>query len=108
MDQIIRELGVPVPANATPAQAMKALQTLCHSPQGCTAIMQKLPSYYVTTTKLDTAGKAMLSATTVTGQYYFFAVIPSNGGTVMWDVPATLAAGDNTVTFTQGNAERVQ
>ena len=108
MDQILRELGVPVPANATPAQAIKALQTLCHSPQGCTAIMQKLPSYYVTTTKLDTAGKATLSANAATGQYYFFAVIPSNGGTIMWDIPANLAAGDNTITFTQANSERVQ
>lgn len=108
MDQILRELGVEVPAKATPAQAMKALQTLCHSPQGCSAIMQKLPSYYVTTTKLDTTGKATLSATTATGQYYFFAVIPSNGGTVMWDIPANLAAGDNNVTFSQANSEPVQ
>ena len=108
MDQILRELGVTVPANATPAQAMKILQTQCHSPQGCTAIMQKLPSYYVTTTRLDTTGKATLSATTATGKYYFFTVIPSNGGTLMWDVPANLSSGDNTVTFTQANAERVQ
>ena len=35
MDQILRELGVAVPANATPGQAMKALQTQCHSAQGC-------------------------------------------------------------------------
>ena len=108
MDQILRELGVPVPPKATPAQAMKALQTLCHEPQGCSTIMQKLPNYYVTTAKLDGTGKAALNATAATGAYYFFAVIPSDGGTVMWDIPATLAAGDNTVTFTQANAERVQ
>jgi hypothetical protein len=70
--------------------------------------MQALPKYYVTTTKLDTAGKATLSATAATGQYYFFAVIPSNGGTLMWDVPATLTTGDNTVIFTQANAAPVQ
>ena len=108
MDQILRELGVPVPPKATPAQAMKALQTLCHEPQGCSTIMQKLPSYYVTTAKLDGTGKAALNATAATGAYYFFAVIPSNGGTVMWDLPATLVAGDNSVTFTQANAERVE
>ena len=108
MDQILRELGVPVPANANPAQAMKILQTLCHSPQGCSTVMQKLPSYYVTTAKLDTAGKATLNATAATGSYYFFAIVPSNGGTVLWDVPANLAAGDNTVTFTQANSQRVQ
>jgi hypothetical protein len=108
MDQILRELGVAVPPNATPAQAMKALQAQCHAAQGCTAVMQGLPKYYVTTTKLDSAGKATLTATTATGAYYFFAVVPANGTTLMWDVPATLNGGDNTVTFTQGNAAPVQ
>jgi hypothetical protein len=108
MDQILRELGVTVPANATPAQAMKALQTLCHSPQGCTPMMQKLPTYYVATTKLDAAGKATLSATTATGKYYFFAIVPAGTGSVIWDVSAALAAGDNSVVFTQANSERVQ
>ena len=94
MDQILRELGVTVPADATPAQAMKALQTLCHSPQGCTPMMQKLPAYYVATVKLDAAGKATLSTTTATGRYYFFAITPAGSETLMWDVPAALAAGD--------------
>jgi len=108
MDQILRELGVSVPANATPAQAMKALQTLCHSPQGCTTMMQQLPSHYVATTKLDAAGKATLTATTTTGRYYFFAIVPAGSGSVIWDVPVALAAGDNSVVFTQANSERVQ
>ncbi|GAC1361962.1 MAG: hypothetical protein NVSMB3_10220 [Acidobacteriaceae bacterium] len=108
MDQILRELGVSVPAKATPAQALKALQTLCHSPQGCAPMMQKLPSYYVATTRLDTAGKATLNTTAATGQYYFFAIVPTSAGTLMWNVAAALAAGDNPVTFTQANSERVQ
>jgi|GEM_PF-1955833 len=108
MDQILRELGVAVPPNATPAQAMKALQTLCHSPQGCTPMMQKLPSYYVATTRLDASGKAVLSATAASGQYYFFAIIPMGSGSLVWNVPAALAAGDNTVVFTQANSERIQ
>jgi hypothetical protein len=108
MDQILRELGVAIPANATPAQAMKLLQTLCHSTQGCTSVMQKLPTYYVSTAKLDTAGKATLNATAATGAYYFFTIIPSNGGSMMWDLPANLAAGDNSVTFTAANAALVQ
>lgn len=109
MDQILRELGVAVPANATPGQAMKALQTQCHSTQGCSAVIQGMPKYYVTTTKLDTSGKATLSATATTGQYYFFAIVPSAaGGSMVWDLPANLAAGDNQVAFNQANAERVQ
>jgi hypothetical protein len=105
MDQILRELGVAVPSNASPAQAMKALQTLCHTAQGCTPIMQKLPTYYVTTAKLDATGKATLNATAATGQYYFFAIVPSGGSSVVWDVAANLAAGDNSVTFSQTNAQ---
>jgi len=109
MDRILRELGVTVPERATPARAMKALQTQCHSTQGCSAVMQGLPKYYVTTTKLDASGKATLAATATTGQYYFFAIVPSAaGGSLVWDVPANLAAGDNNVVFNQANAERVQ
>lgn len=108
MDQILRELGVVVPANATPGQAMKALQTQCHSTQGCSAVIQGMPKYYVTTTKLDTTGKATLSATATTGQYYFFAIVPDAGGSLVWDLAANLAAGDNSVAFNQANAERVE
>ncbi|HLY66823.1 MAG TPA: hypothetical protein VKU60_14915, partial [Chloroflexota bacterium] len=108
MDQILRELGVAVPAQATPGQAMKALQTQCHSAQGCSSVIQGMAKYYVTTTKLDTSGKATLTATAATGPYYFFAIVPnSGGGSLLWDVLANLAAGDNKVTFTQANSERV-
>ena len=108
MDQILRELGVAVPARSTPGQAMKALQTQCHSAQGCSSVIQGMAKYYVTTTKLDTSGKATLSATAATGPYYFFAVVPNGGGgSLVWDVLANLAAGDNSVTFRQNNAERV-
>jgi hypothetical protein len=108
MDQILRELGVAVPANASPGQAMKALQSQCHSAQGCSSVIQGMPKYYVTTTKLDTSGKATLSATAATGSYYFFAIVPDSGGSLVWDVPADLAAGDNNVAFSQANAERVR
>lgn len=108
MDQILHELGVAVPAGATPGQAMKVLQAQCHSAQGCRAIIQGMSKYYVTATKLDTSGKATLSATAATGPYYFFAIVPASGGSLVWDVQANLAAGDNTVAFDQTNAERLR
>jgi hypothetical protein len=108
MDQILRELGVAVPANATPAQAMQALQTQCHSTQGCSSAVKGLSAYYVTTTKLDSTGKATLSATAATGPYYFFAIVPSGSGSTVWDVLANLAAGDNTVSFTAANGEQIR
>jgi hypothetical protein len=108
MDQILRELGVDVPAKATPGQAIKALDTRCHSATGCSAIVQGLSKYYVTTTKLDTSGRATLSATAATGPYYFFAIVPDSGGSLVWDVAANLVAGDNTVVFNRASAERVR
>jgi hypothetical protein len=55
LSQILRELGVAVPTNATP-----------------------------------------------------FAIVPSGSGSVVWDVPANLAAGDNSVAFSQANSESIQ
>lgn len=108
MSRILAELGLPIPENATSGEAMKALQTLCHSSQGCTPVIQGLPKYYVTTAKFDSTGNAALNATATTGPYYFFAVVPSPGGSVVWDVLGNLVAGDNTIRFTEANSERLQ
>ncbi|WP_263416035.1 hypothetical protein [Terriglobus albidus] len=104
---VLRELGVAVPANAGPGEAMKSLQTLCHSPQGCTSAVQGMSRYYVTATKLDASGRAMLSAHTETGTYFFFAIVPSSGGSLVWDIAANLAAGDNNVVFSTENAQQI-
>jgi hypothetical protein len=109
IDEVLRELGVSVPPNATAAVAMKALQTFCHLPQGCSSVITGLRSYYVTGAKLDGSGNATLSATAATGPYYFFAVAPpSAAGSLIWDLPANLVAGDNKVTFTDANAQHMQ
>lgn len=108
MNQILGELGVAVPANSTPGQAMKALKTQCQTTQGCSSAIQGLSKYYVTTTKLDASGKATLTATAATGQYYFFAIVANGSGSTVWDLSANLAAGDNSVTFSQANSETVQ
>jgi len=105
---VLRDSGVPMPTNATAGQAMKALQTLCHSSQGCSPAIQSMSRSYVTTTKLDAVGKTTLTANSETGTYYFFAIIPNAGGSLVWDIPANLVAGDNAVTFTPKNAEAVQ
>jgi hypothetical protein len=110
IDQVLRELGVAVPPNASAAVAMKALQTFCHSPHGCSSAITGLRSYNVAVTKLDASGAATLSATTTLGPYYFFAVTPPSSSTasLIWDVPANLVAGDNKITFTNANAQRMQ
>ena len=48
---------------------------------------------YVTATKLDASGKATLSAKAAAGTYYFFAIVPNAGGSLVWDIPANLVAG---------------
>ncbi len=87
---------------------MKALQTQCHAPQGCSTIIGGLHNFYVTTTKLDAAGKATLAAKAASGTYYFFAIVPDSGGSLVWDIPVNLIAGENTVTFSAKNAEALR
>jgi hypothetical protein len=105
---VLRELGLALPANSTPGQSMKALQTQCHSTQGCSSIIQGMSHSYVVTTKLDAAGKAVLSAKKGAGTYYFFAIVPNSGGSLVWDIVADLVPGENTVTFSAKNAEAVR
>jgi hypothetical protein len=105
---VLRELGLTLPANSTPGQSMKALQTKCHSTQGCSSIIQGMSHSYVATTKLDASGKAVLSAKKGAGTYYFFAIVPNSGGSLVWDIVADLVPGENTVTFSAKNAEEVR
>lgn len=105
---VLRELGLAVPAKSTAAQAMKALQTQCHSTQGCSSIIQGMSRSYVATTKLDASGKAKLSARNAAGTYFFFAIVPNSGGSLVWDIAAILVPGGNTVTFSTKNAEEVR
>jgi hypothetical protein len=105
---VLRELGLVVPAKSTAAQAMKALQTQCHSTQGCSSIVQGMSRSYVATTKLDASGKGKLSAKNAAGTYFFFAIVPNSGGSLVWDIAASLVPGENTVTFNAKNSEEVR
>ena len=71
-------------------------------------MIQGMSRAYVTTTKLDASGKATLSAKNAAGTYYFFAIVPNQGGSLVWDIAANLAPGDNRVTLTAKNAEEVR
>ena len=107
MDEVLRKLGVPVPPNSTPGKAMQTLATSCKT-MDCRPVMSGLGPYYVTTAKLDGAGKATLSATAATGPYFLFAIVRiPDGSSFIWDIPATLHAGDNAITLTSTNAETI-
>lgn len=104
LDSVLRKLGLPLPAGATPAQAMVKLAEACHTAD-CKPIYASLGQHFVASTALDAGGKATLSATAMTGPYYFFAVVHTTKGAFMWDVPVHVVAGDNTVALTAANAE---
>jgi hypothetical protein len=106
IDDVLRKLGVPVPPNATPGKAMQTLTTACRT-MNCGPVMSGLSHYYVTAAKLDSAGKATLSAQAATGGYFFFALVRTPEGTMVWDIPSTLSAGDNNVTLSAANAELI-
>ena len=42
------------------------------------------------------------------GTYFFFAIVPNSGGSLVWDIAASLVPGGNTVTFSTKNAEEVR
>jgi len=98
MDEVLRKLGIPVPANTTPG---KAMQMFAAAPRTAS------PSSMAWPATTSPPPHATLSAQAETGPYYFFAVVRTPNGSLIWDVPANLAAGDNTVTLTASNAENV-
>jgi hypothetical protein len=105
IDDVLRKLGIPVPPNSSPGKAMQALATACRT-QDCSSFVKGLDPYYITHAKLDSAGKATLSATAATGPYFFFALFRKpDGSSLVWDIPTNLHAGDNTITLTPTNAE---
>jgi hypothetical protein len=104
MDDVLRKLNIPVPPNTSPGKAMQMLVTACQSTD-CKPIFDGMAQYYVTGAKLDSTGKATLTATAATGNYFFYAVVRTPQGSYVWDVPVNLNAGDNNITLTPSNAE---
>ncbi|WP_188757786.1 hypothetical protein [Edaphobacter acidisoli] len=107
MDAVLRSLGAPIPANATPSQAWIAFAMACKG-RDCSSALAQLKTRVVAATRLDAGGKATISTqTAATGTYYLFAQVRGPGGLLMWDVPANFQPGDNTVTLTATNAELI-
>jgi hypothetical protein len=107
MDDVLRKLNLPVPPNTSPGKAMQLFATACQSTD-CKPLFQEIAQYYVTATDLDATGKATLNATAATGTYFFYSVVRTPQGSLIWDIPVNLAAGDNTITLTRANAELIQ
>jgi hypothetical protein len=110
MDEVLRKMGAPLKAGVTPGQAWQAFATECSKGTvDCAPILKELKSHFVTTTKLDAAGKATITTqAATTGTYFLFSQVRTPDGLMVWDVPANLAAGDNSVSLTAANAEKLR
>jgi hypothetical protein len=108
MDSLLRSLGAPIPANATPAQAWVRFAAACKG-MDCSSLLAQLKTHVITATKLDATGKATIATqAAATDTYYLFTQVRVADGVLVWDLPANLGAGDNNVVLTPANAEKLR
>ena len=106
-DIALRKVGAPIAADVTPGRALMAYMANCGPPKSCPAYAAALHPYFVGKATFDGNGKATVSADVPPGSYYVFSAANGTSGALVWDLPVTLKAGDNTVTLTATNAELV-
>lgn len=106
-DNALRKAGAPIPANTTPGKAPQLWTNNCLPPKECKSLVSAMHQYYLGKTTLDSVGKSTLIAPVSPGSYFVFGGGRSPDGGLVWDVPITLKAGENSVTLTAGNAELI-
>jgi hypothetical protein len=106
-DTLLRKVGAPISADATPGKALQAYAANCLPPRSCPAFAKAMHPYYVVKGNFDSAGKVVLMAQVPAGTYYVFCSAKAPNGAFVWDVPAVLRVGENTITLTAGNAELI-
>jgi hypothetical protein len=106
-DSALRKAGAPIPADATPGKALQMWTANCLPPKDCKALVTAMHQYYLAKIPLDGAGKSTLTAPVSAGSYFVFGGGRSSDGGLVWDVPITLKAGENTITLSVGNAELI-
>jgi hypothetical protein len=106
-DNALRKAGAPIPANTTPGKAPQLWTNNCLPPKECKSLVSAMHQYYLGKTTLDSVGKSTLIAPVSPGSYFVFGGGRSLDGGLVWDVPITLKAGENSVTLTAGNAELI-
>lgn len=105
MSSVLRKLGVSVPANASPAQALQSFLASCHKID-CRAVVAGLKAYDVANIRLDAHGGYTVNVNETTGPYFFYSMVHLPDGTfTVWEVPANLHAGENSIVFQGNNGE---
>jgi len=106
-DIALRKVGAPISADVTPGKALIAYMANCGPPKSCPAYAAAMHPYFVGKATFDSSGKATVTADVPPGSYYVFSAASGTNGALVWDLPITLKAGDNTITLTATNAELV-
>jgi hypothetical protein len=106
-DIALRKVGAPISADVTPGRALQAYIANCGPPKSCPAYATAMHPYFVGKATFDSNGKATVTADVPPGSYYVFSAASGTSGALVWDLPITLKAGDNTITLTATNAELV-
>jgi hypothetical protein len=106
-DIALRKVGAPIAADITPGKALIAYMANCGPPKSCPAYATAMHPYFVGKATFDSNGKATVTADVPPGSYYVFSAASGTSGALIWDLPITLKAGDNTITLTATNAELV-
>jgi hypothetical protein len=106
-DVVLRKVGAPISADITPGKAVQAYAANCFPPRSCPAYTPAIQPYYVAKGSFDNAGRVVLTAQVPAGTYYVFCSAKAPNGAFVWDVPAVLRVGENTITLTAGNAELI-
>lgn len=106
-DIALRKSGGPIPADITPGKAVVAYMVNCGPPKSCPPLATAMHPYFVGKGTFDSSGKVIVTAPVEPGSYYVFCSAAGTGGALVWDVPVTLKAGDNSVVLTATNAELV-
>ena len=106
-DTLLRKVGAPIAADLTAGKALQAYAANCLPPRSCPAYATAMHPYYVVKGNFDTAGRVVLTAQVPPGTYYVFCSAKVANGALVWDVPAELRVGENTITLIAGNAELI-
>jgi hypothetical protein len=106
-DTLLRKVGAPIAADVTPGKALQAYAANCLPPRSCPAYATAMHPYYVVKGNFDSAGRVVLTAQVPAGTYYVFCSAKGPNGAFVWDVPAELRVGENTITLAAGNAELI-
>jgi len=106
-DTLLHKIGAPIAATDSPGNAAVEYSANCLPPKSCPGYAAAMHPYYVGKGTFDSMGKIILTVPVPAGTYFVFCSAVGPDGPLIWDVPTMLKAGENSITLTAQNAERI-